>query len=73
MEQLNSAEYFIFEIILHKYSIGLLIVGKLVWLQAEDLNEDISIVLIIWNQLSISGLFKDTLETMSIQFYKTMW
>ena len=33
--------------------------GTLVWLQAEDPNEDISIVLIIWEQLSISVLFKD--------------
>ena len=32
--------------------------GKLVWLQAEDLNEDISIVLIIWEQLSTSVLFQ---------------
>ena len=34
MEQLNSAKSnSIFEIIVHKYSIGLMIVGKLVWLQ----------------------------------------
>ena len=38
--------------------------GKLVWLQAEDPNEDISIALIIWEQLSTSVLFKDIL---------TMW
>ena len=32
MEQLNSTELnFIFEIIPHKYSIGLMSVGKLVW------------------------------------------
>ena len=50
MEQLNSAkESFIFEIIIHKYRIGPMIDGKLVWLQAEDPNEDISIALIIWN------------------------
>ena len=30
--------------------------GKLVWLQAEDPNEDISIALIIWDQLFISVL-----------------
>ena len=35
--------------------------GKLVWLQAEDPNEDISIALIIWGQLFISVLFKDIL------------
>ena len=57
---------FIFEIINHKYSIGLMIDGKLVWLQAEDSNEDISIVLIIWEQLSISVLFKDILEAISL-------
>ena len=47
MEQLNSIESnSIFEIIIHKYIIGLMIDGKLVWLQEEDRNEDISIVLI---------------------------
>ena len=35
--------------------------GKLVWLQAEDPNEDISVALIIWEQLSISVLFKGAL------------
>ena len=40
--------------------------GKLVWLQAEDPNEDISIVPIIWDQLSISVLFKDILEAISL-------
>ena len=48
MEQLtNSTELnLIFEIIIHKYRIGLMIDGKLVWLQEEDPNEDISIALI---------------------------
>ena len=51
MEQLNSArENFIFKIIIHKYRIGLMIDGKLVWLQEEDPDEDISIVLIIGEQ-----------------------
>ena len=51
MEQLNFARSsFIFEIIIHKYNFGLMIDGKLVWLQAEDPNEDISIALIIWEQ-----------------------
>ena len=45
----------IFEIILHKYSIGLMSVGKLVW-QQEDQNEDISIALIIREQFSTSVL-----------------
>ena len=36
MKQLNSTELnSIFEIIIHKYSIGLIIVGNLVWLQEE--------------------------------------
>ena len=62
MEQLNSTESnFIFEIIIHKYKIGQTIDGWLVWLQAEDPNEDISIALIIWNQLFTSVLFKDIL------------
>ena len=52
MEQLHSTESnSIFEVIIHKYIIGLMIDGKLVWLQAEDPNEDISIALIIWEQL----------------------
>ena len=43
-----------------------MIEGKLVWLQAEDPNEDISIVLIIFDQLSISVLFKDILGAISL-------
>ena len=51
MEQLNSIESnSIFEIIIHKYIIGLMIDGKLVWLQEEVREEDISIALIIWEQ-----------------------
>ena len=42
MEQLNSTKSnSIFEIIIHKYKFGLMIVGKLVWLQEEDRKEDI--------------------------------
>ena len=40
--------------------------GKLVWLQEEDPNEDISIALIIWEQFSTSVLFKDILEAISL-------
>ena len=74
MEQLNSTELnFIFEIILHKYSIGLMIVGKLVWQQEEDRKQDISTALMISEQSSTSELFKDTLETISLILrYKTM-
>ena len=74
MEQLNSTKSnSIFEIIIHKYRIGLMIVGKLVWLQEEDRNEDISVALIIKEQFSTSVLFKDILETISlILCYKTM-
>ena len=57
----------IFEIIIHNYRIGLMIDGTLVWLQAEeDPNEDISIALIMWDQLSTSVLFKDILEAISL-------
>ena len=35
---------------------------RLVWLQAEDPNEDISIALIPWGQSFISELFNDILE-----------
>ena len=63
MEQLNSTELnSIFEVILHKYSIGLMIVGKLVWQQEEVRKEDISIALIIREESFISQLFRDTLE-----------
>ena len=47
--------------------------GKLVWLQEEDRNEDISIALIIREQFSTSVLFKDILETISLILrYRTM-
>ena len=52
MEQLNSTKSnSIFEIIIHKYRIGLMIVGKLVWLQEEVQNEDISIAQTIREQI----------------------
>ena len=45
MEQLNSVESnSIFDIIIHKLLFGLIIDGKLVWLQEEDRKEDISIL-----------------------------
>ena len=48
MEQFNSGELtFIFEINSHKYSIGLMSVGKLAWQQEEVQKEDISIALIV--------------------------
>ena len=74
MEQLNSTEFkSIFDIILHKYSIGLMIVGKLVWQQEEVRKEDISIALIIREESFTSELFKGTLETiLLILRYRTM-
>ena len=73
MEQLNSArQNFIFKIIIHKYRIGLMIDGKLVWLQEEDPDEDISIALLIWEQSFTSVPFKDMLEAISlILLYRT--
>ena len=63
MEQFNSGELnFIFEIILQKYSIGLMIFGNLFRQQEEDRKEDISIALIILEQLPTSVLFRDILE-----------
>ena len=48
MEQFNSGGLnFIFEINSHKYSIGLMSFGNLVWQQEEVQKEDISIALII--------------------------
>ena len=47
--------------------------GKLVSLQEEVPNEDISIALIIWEQFSTSELFKDILiATSLILRYRTM-
>ena len=64
MEQLNSTELnSIFEIILHKHSNCVMIVGKLVWQQEEVRKEDISIALIIQEESFTSELFNDTLET----------
>ena len=74
MEQFNSIELsFIFEIIPHKYSIGLMIVGNLVWQQEEVPKGDISIALTIREEFFISVLFRDTLETiLLILSYRTM-
>ena len=53
MEQFNSGESsFIFEINFHKFLVGQMIVGKFAWQQEEDQKEDISIALIIREQLS---------------------
>ena len=70
MEQLNSTELnSIFEVILHKYSIGLMIVGKL----EEVRKEDIRFALTIREESFTSELFKDTLETiLLILCYRTM-
>ena len=75
MEQLNSGELnFIFEIIIHKYKYGLMIVGKFVGLQEEVQKEDISIALTIREEFSTSVFFKDILAAISlIQRYRTMW
>ena len=67
MEQFNSGELdFIFKINSHKYSIGLMSVGKYAWQQEEVRKEDISIVLMIREEFFTSELFKDTLETISL-------
>ena len=67
MEQFNSTELnFVFEIILHKYQFGLMIVGKLVWLQEEVRKEDISVALVIQAKFFTSELFRDTLEIISL-------
>ena len=64
----------IFEIIIHKYKFGLMIVGKLVWLQEEVRKEDISIALMIREEFFTSVLFKDILEAISLILrYRTMW
>ena len=59
MEHLNFTELnSVFEVILHKYSIGLMIVGKLVWQQEEVRQKDISIVLIIREESFTSELIQ---------------
>ena len=74
MEQLNSTtSNSIFEIIIHKYNFGLMIVGKLVWQQEEVRKEDISIALMILEELFTSVLFRDTLDIISLILrYRTM-
>ena len=74
MERLNfTKSNSIFEIIIHKYKFGLMIVGKLVWLQEEVRKEDISIALMILEESSTSVLFRDTLEEiLLILRYRTM-
>ena len=72
-EKDGAIEFYVFEIILHKYSIGLMIVGKLVWQQEEVRKGDISIALIIREESFTSELFKDTLEIISLILrYRTM-
>ena len=75
MEQLNSTELnSIFEIILHKYSIGRMIVGKLVWQQEEVRKGDISIALMFQEILFISEFFQDIQDAILLIFhYRTMW
>ena len=75
MEQLNfTKSNSIFEIIIHKYKFGLMIVGKFVWLQEEVRKEDISIALMIREEFFTSVLFKDILEAISLILrYRTMW
>ena len=75
MEQFNPGKLnFIFEINPHKYSIGLMSVGNLVWQQEEIQKGDINIALIIREQSFTSVLFKDILEAISfILRYRTMW
>ena len=59
--------------IIHKYKFRLMIVGKLVWVQEEDREEDISIALLIREEFFTSVLFKDILEANSlIQRYRTL-
>ena len=67
MEQFNfTKSNSIYETIIFQYKIGPMIDGYLVWLQAEDPNEDISVALIIREQSFISVLFKDILGAISL-------
>ena len=63
----------LFEIIIHKYKFGLMIVGKLVWQQEEVRKEDISIALMILEEFFTFVLLRDTLEAISLILrYRTM-
>ena len=75
MEQFNSGESNPTpEIIPHRYSIGLMSVGKLVCQQEEVRKGDISIALIIREESFTSELFKDTLDIiLLILRYRTMY
>ena len=67
MEQLNfTKQNSIFEIFIHKYKLGLMIVGKLVWQQEEVRKEDISIVLMIREESFTFVFFRDILEAISL-------
>ena len=74
MKHFNSGELtFIFEINSHKYSIGLMSVGNLVWKQEVVRKGDISFALIILEQCFTSALSKDILGIISlILSYRTM-
>ena len=74
MEQFNSGKLnFIIEINSHKYSIGLMIDGNLVWQQEEGQKGDVSIALISREEFFSSVLFRDTLDIISLILrYRTM-
>ena len=66
-EQFNSGESsFIFGINFHNTNIGRMIVGKHAWQQEEDQKENISVALIIREQLFTSELFKDSQDVVSL-------
>ena len=70
----KKMEQLILQIIIHKNIIGLMIVGNLVWLQEEVRKGDISISLIIREQVFTSVLFKVILEAISLILrYRTMY
>ena len=75
MEQFNSGESsFIFEINSHKYSIGLMSVGKLAWQHEDEQKGDSSTVLMFQEQFFASALFKDIQDAISlILHYRTMY
>ena len=73
-EQFNSGELrIIFGINFHIHSIGLMIVGRHAWQQEEEQKGDVSIALMIQEQLFITELFKDIQDVISFIFhYRTM-
>ena len=75
MERFISGELKnIFRVNLHKFLIGLTIVGKHGWQQEEERKGDISTALTVQEKLCISQLFQDIQDAILLILHcRTMW